>query len=144
MKWGIALDLRAHFWRGVEQEPRIAVRAHRHALLRTRLGGDRARSSPLAVRAAAVPLREAATRGRAQNVNLHVAQAPETSQPLATASRAARGAVKARREARVRRDQDSTPLKSSRWKSSWYELISQSILISTNSGFSQVMIAPLF
>jgi hypothetical protein len=112
MQRSVALDLCTHFGRGVEEKPGVAVGAHRNALLRARPGRDRARAGSLAVGATAVPLREAATRGRAQNVNAHVVQAPETSQPLARAGRAARRAVKARREARVRRAQPCTPFNS--------------------------------
>ena len=66
------LDLRADLRRDVEQEPRLAVAAHRERVLRAGARAHRARARAATVRAAAVPLREAAARRRAQDANHHV------------------------------------------------------------------------
>ena len=67
---GERLELLAQVRRGVGQEPRTVRAADRERRLRARpRGGARARG--LARRAAAVPLREAAAGGRAEDANAH-------------------------------------------------------------------------
>src|SRR6478609_2031826 len=67
-----ALDLLPDFRRGVEQEPRVAVGAHGHRLLRSGYGADATASYANAIGATAVPLRKATSRCGAQNTNQHV------------------------------------------------------------------------
>src|SRR5947207_15888511 len=66
-----ALDLWADLGRGVEQDPALTVGADGNAFLGSRLRVDRRCARPAAVRAAAIPLREAPSRGRAEHANSH-------------------------------------------------------------------------
>ena len=67
-----AFDLSAHFRGGIEQEPRLAVRAHCYAFLGTRFDFRRSIACPTAVPARAVPLRATPSGCRAEHLDLHV------------------------------------------------------------------------
>ena len=67
-----AFDLSAHLRGSIEQEPRLAVCAHRDAFLGARLDADRSVARAAAVAAGTVPLRAAPTGRRAEHADVQL------------------------------------------------------------------------